>query len=238
MMRLVTIIAFVLCLPAQSPDAIQQADRLFSYGEDPARDRHALELIERAMPSQANSYQLLWRASRAYYHVGDDAPSKEKLNYYERGIDAGRRAVALEPGRAEGHFWLGANYGGVGEQKGAFKALQLIRKIRAEMETVVRLNPGYEDGNGYLALCELDRQLPRLLGGNTTRSIAYCEQGLRVAPRNLELKLALAKGYLEAGRRDDARRQLQEILPQQINPERARAERGLQDEARRMLGAM
>jgi thioredoxin-like negative regulator of GroEL len=126
----------------------------------------------------------------------------------------------------------------VAEQRGAFKALQLIRKIRAEMETVVRLNPGYEDGNGYLALCELDRQLPRLLGGNTTRSIAYCEQGLRLAPRNLELKLALAKGYLEAGRRDDARRQLQEILPQQINPERARAERGLQDEARRMLGTM
>jgi len=237
-MRLVCLIAFILYLPAQTADGIQQIDRLFSYGEDPARDRRSLEMIERAMTSQSNNYQLLWRAARGYYHAGDDAPSKEKMNYYERGIDAGRRAVTLEPGAAEGHFWLGANYGGVGEQKGAFKALQLIRKIRAEMETVVRLNPGYEDGNGYLALCELDRQLPRLLGGSTSRAIAYCEQGLRLAPKNLELKLALAKGYLEAGRRDDARRLLQEIPSQQINPERARSERGVRDEARRILGTM
>lgn len=220
---------------ARAADAIEQSDRLFSYGEDSTRDRQALDLITRAMTTEANSYQLLWRLARACYYVGEDARQEEKIGYFERGITAGERAVALDPNRPDGHFWLGANYGGYSEQKGAFKAVQLTKKIRAEMETVVRLAPGYETGKAYLALSELDRQLPRLLGGNVSRAISYCEQGLRIAPSNLELKLSLARGYIEIGRREEARRQLQEILQHSINPARTRAERGVQEEARRLL---
>src|SRR5438093_492793 len=122
-----------------SANPIQDADRLFSHGEDEARDRQALAIIERAVAADANNYQLLWRASRLYYFVGDSAKQAEKLRYFERGIDAGKAAVAQQPNSAEGHFWLGANYGGYSEVKGALKALQTVKNIRAEMETVTRL---------------------------------------------------------------------------------------------------
>ncbi len=195
-----------------------------------------MESLDQALSHEPRNYQLLWRTARASYYVAEESPAAKKLSNYERGITAAQTAVAIEPNAAEGHFWLGANYGGVGEQKGMLKALTLIGKIRAEMETVIRLNPGYEDARAYLALGELDRQLPRLMGGSTTRAISYCEQGLKLAPQNLELKLSLARGYLDAGRRDDARRQLREIVARSVNPTRARAEGGVQEEARRLLG--
>jgi len=218
-----------------SANPIQDADRLFSHGEDAGRDRQALAIIERALAADSNNYQLLWRAARLNYFVGDSASSAEKLRYFERGIEVGKAAVAQQPNGVEGHFWLAANYGGYSEVKGALKALQTVKNIRAEMETVVRLSPSYEDAGAYLALGELDRQLPRLFGGNMKRAISYLEQGLRLAPQNMDLKLALAEAYLDSGRKDDGRRLLQEIVQMPINPARAKEARETQDKARQLL---
>ncbi len=211
------------------------ADRSFTFGEDAERDKQALATIERGLASDGGNYQWLWRAARALYYVGDNASQAEKLRYFERGMNTGQRAVEQQPNAVEGHFWLAANYGGYSEQKGVFKALQMIRKIRAEMEIALRLNDRYQDGGAYLALGEMDRQLPRVIGGNLGRAIARLEQGLSIAPANLEMKLALARAYHEAGRKDEARRQLQEIAGRQVNPSRARAERDVQEKARRLL---
>ena len=242
MLRAVSLIALLLCAPPfgqiSKTSTTQQSDRLFSYGEDPGRDRRALELLEQASRNETGQYQTLWRLARANYYVAEEVAKAQKLSYYEHGTTAAQQAVALEPNAAEGHFWLGANYGGMAELKGMFNALRLIGKIRSEMETVIRLNPGYEDARAYLALGELDRQLPRLIGGSTARAVSYCEQGLKLAPRNLELKLSLARAYLEVGRREDGRRQLQEIGSATVNPVRANAERGVKKEASQLLGKM
>src|SRR5919204_1599746 len=77
-------------------DPITEADGLFAYGEDRARDRQALSIIERALQTRADEYQLLWRAARVYYHVGDDAEVGEKRYYFECGIATGQRAVARQ----------------------------------------------------------------------------------------------------------------------------------------------
>lgn len=221
-----------------SPDGtapMTEADSVFLHGEDMGRDRQALSLLERVLETRPDEYQLLWRAARVYYHVGDDAAAGEKQHYFERGIAAGQRAVALHPTGVEGHFWLGANYGGLSEVRGILQALQMIKQVRAEMETALRLQASYEDGGAYLALGQLDRQLPRLFGGSVKRAIAYLEQGLRVAPQNMSMRLALAQAYVDAGRRDDGRQQLLEILHMPVLPARARANRATQEKARQLL---
>ncbi len=214
----------LLTLNLQTPDVIERADRLFSYGENKTRDREALGILESAANTNSSDYQLLWRAARAAYYTGN----------YEKAIANAESAVRIDPKRPEGHFWLGAGYGGLAEQRGMFKAVSLIGKVRSEMETVVRISPGYEDARGYLALCELDRQVPWLLGGNTKRAVGYCEQGIKLAPANLELKLALARAYDEVGRRADARKQIEELLALPVNPMRATSDRGVKEEARRL----
>lgn len=229
------ILGLCLCASAALAQSFQEADRLLTEGESLQRDQQALAVIEKALASDGNNYQWLWRAARARYYVGDNSPKTEKLKHYESGISYGQRAIEREPNAVEGHFWLGANYGGFSEVKGAFSALATVKKIRAEMETVLRLNAGYEQGNAYLALGELDRQLPRLLGGNLSRAITRLEAGLKVAPQNLDLKFTLAQAYQEASRKDDARRQLNEIL--QVTA-RNRSDRHMQDQARALLAKL
>ena len=241
MLRVVWLITLILYVPSLlqgSSSTIQQSDRLFSYGEDPGRDRQALDLLEQASRSAPGQYQILWRLARVNYYVAEESTNTQKLSYYERGAVAAQQAIALEPNAAEGHFWLGANYGGTAELKGMFNALRLIGKIRSEMEAVLRLNPVYEDARAYLALGELDRQLPRLIGGSTGRAVTYCEQGVKLAPRNLELKLSLARAYLEVGRKEEAKRQLQEIVASTVSESRPKSERGVQQEASQLLSRM
>ena len=208
---------------AQSP-AIEQIDRLFSWGEDASRDRRALDLIEQGLAADGNNYQLLWRASRSYYHVGERAPKNDRINSYNQGIKAGEKATAVNANGAEGHYWLGANIGGYCEEDGGIAALRNTRRLRAEMEAVIRLQPEYDRANAFLALGQLDCHLPRLFGGSLQRGTAYLERGLQLAPRNFEIKLALAQAYIDAGRRDDARRQLNEVIagPPGTNREQAR----------------
>lgn len=213
----------------------QEADNLFTLGDDAARDKKSMGVIERALAANGNDYQWLWRAARVYYFVGDMAAKSEKVSYFEKGIDAGQRAVAAQPNGVEGHFWLGVNYGGYSDQKGVFKALATVGKIRTEMETVLKLNDRYQDGGAYLALGEMDRQLPRIIGGNLNRAIQRLEQGVSVAPNNLEIKLALGQAYEEKGRKEDARRVFQEIIQKQ-SP--TKAESQVQEKAKRLIAKL
>jgi tetratricopeptide (TPR) repeat protein len=229
---IITLALLVVTALAQS---FSEADRLFTYGEDTNRDKQALVVIEKALGSDGNNYQWLWRAARAHYYIGDEAPNAEKLKHFESGISYAQRAIALEPNAVEGHFWLGASYGGYSEVKGMFSALATVKKIRAEMETVIRLNGRYEDGRAYQALGELDRQLPRLMGGNVKRAIERLEEGMKIAPHNLEMKYVLAQAYQDDGRKEDARRQLNELLQASA---RNRAERNAQDKARKLLAKL
>jgi hypothetical protein len=215
-----------------------EADRLMTYGEDLERDKQSLAIAEKALAGDGNNYQWLWRVARGCYFVGDNADKNEKSRYFDRGTEIGQRATVQQPEAVEGHFWLAVNYGGLAEQKGALKALGLVKKIRAEMEAVLRINDRYQDASAYHALGEIDRQLPRLFGGNLKRSIARLEQGAQIAPNNIQIKFVLAQAYQDAGRKEDARRQLQEIIGRQINPSRARSERGIQEKARQLLNKL
>ncbi len=232
---------FILFFPAQAKshtNPFHDVDYLMTFGEDPERDKESLAVVEKSLVKYGSNYQFLWRASRACYFVGDHIAETEKSRLFERGIETGRLAISLEPDAVEGHFWLAANYGGLAEQKGPFKALQLIKNIRAGMETVLRLNELYENGGAYLALGEMDRRLPGIIGGNLDRAISRLEKGLSVAPNNLEIKLSLAEAYLERKRKETARRLLQEIVKSPIDHTRSKSDRNTQDKARRQLSKL
>jgi tetratricopeptide (TPR) repeat protein len=228
----------LLTILLANPSTIAEVDRLFGYGADRTRESEALNILERALADAPADYDLLWRAARSYYYTGDGAPPRGRLSYFERGIEAGKRAVAQNPQGVEGHFWLAASYGGYCREKGGLTAFRNVRYVRSGMETVLRLNEAYEEGTAYIALGEIDRQLPGLFGGSLKRGIATLEQGLKVAPNNVEMKLALAESYLEAKRKDDALLQLRELLQLQLTSPRAYLGRRTQEKARNLLSKL
>lgn len=154
----------------------------------------------------------LWLATRSLSEQGDRASGDEKIRLLERAIEVGEEAVRRCPEQAEAHFWLGASYGRFADAKRGLTALRLVGRIRREMETSVRLQPDYDGGDAFLALGQLDLSVPGLFGGSRTRGVAWLEEGLRVAPRNLDIRFTLAHAYLHDGRRAEALALLRSIV--------------------------
>jgi tetratricopeptide (TPR) repeat protein len=238
--KLFIIFVFAISLRAATTasEAIAEADRLFGYGAEPANERRALELLDSAVKESPADYSLLWRAARSYYYTGDGVAAKERVKYFERGIEIANRAIAQNANGVEGHFWLAANQGGICREKGGLTAFKMVKKVRAELEIVLRLNDAYEEASVYTALGQIDRQVPGLFGGDIKRSIARLEQGLKIAPGNLELKQALAESYVEANRKADARRQLEDLLQLPLPAARANENLRAQVNARTLLAKL
>jgi tetratricopeptide (TPR) repeat protein len=224
--------------PSTTPAAISEADRLFGYGADQANERQALEILERALTADPADYQLLWRVARSYYYVGDGAPQRERVSFFERGIDAGKKASRQYADGVEGHFWLAANWGGVCREKGGIAAFKDVKNVRSEMEMALKLNSSYEEGGAYVALGEIDRQLPKLFGGSVKRAITTLETGLKLAPDSTEIRFALAEAYLDSDRKNDARIQLEESLKLPVSAARAYESRRAQEKARALLSKL
>jgi tetratricopeptide (TPR) repeat protein len=194
-------------------ELIAQADELYAGRGSIERARQAAGVLRRARLADYRSYDAIWKLSRCDYYLGTREPEEQsRLEAFREGITAGESAVQLADDRPEGHFWLGANLGGRAEEQGPLSALSSVADIRREMETVIRLDEGFQGGSAYLALGQMDLELPEMLGGDRKRAVAELERGLRFGADNALLRLRLAEAYYESKRRADARAQADAIL--------------------------
>ncbi len=170
-------------------------------------------MVEAQRAKEPANFEVVYRVAQYKYYLADREPDKAKrLKLYEAAIEAAKRAVAIDPNRVEGHFWLAANEGEYADLKGALNALGLVKSVRKEFEAALAIAPTYKNGAIYLALGRIDLELPRLFGGNDSRGLARLEAGYQAAPSNAELKMTLAETYEKKGRKDDARQLYQSIL--------------------------
>ncbi len=199
---------------------MQQADKSYSDREDLARVREGLETLRRARAVDYNNFDVAWRTARLNYTLGDkttDATEREKA--FREGIEAGETAVRVEPEKVEGHFWLGANQGGYAQSRGPLYGLAAAEGLRKEMETVLKLDEGFQGGSAFMVLGRLDLELPSMLGGDPKRAIETLERGMKYGERNSLYRLRLAEAYIRNKRLDDARRELNNIFSMTPHPD-------------------
>lgn len=202
------------------PALLRQADESYAQRADLERVRAGLVLLRRARAIAPTDYEAAWRTARLAYTLGDKSKDeKEREAAFREGIEAGETAVRAQPNKPDGHFWLGANYGGFAQTQGALAGLSYADKLRREMETAQKLEATGFHGSTYMALGRLDLELPGWLGGDRQRAQATLEQGLQYGPENMMLRLQLAKAYLANKRPEDARKQLNYILTIKPDPD-------------------
>jgi cytochrome c-type biogenesis protein CcmH/NrfG len=112
-------------------------------------------------PNDADSLNLL---CRAYYSLSD----------WDQSVSGCEKAVALDPGNAQYHLWLGRSYGEKAEHSGLLAAAKLARKVRNEFETAVRLDPNNVEARADLA--EFYMEAPVIMGGGRDKAEAQAQQ--------------------------------------------------------------
>ena len=187
------------------------------------------------LATDARNFDAAWKLARADYWLGGHAPEAERRGLLERGIEAGRKAIALQPNRPEGYFWMGAVMGALAESYGVRQGLKYRKPVKEALETVLRLDPSFQEGSADRALGRWYFKVPRLFGGSRQLAESHLRKSLTYNPDSTASHFFLAELLLDAGRTQEGRAELQKVIAAPLNPEWIPEDREFKEKARHAL---
>lgn len=234
---LLVFLSFSISLFSQEPEElIAQGDKLYAEMKDMATAQEALSKYREALLNAEDKYEAYWRTSRILYFIGDHTEiKKEKKVIFSQGIYYAKKAVALEPEKPDGYYWLGVNYGVYGEAKGVLKSLSLVDDIKEAMNKVIDLDREYEDGGPDRVLGRVYFKLPGFAGGDKKKSLEHLLKSKEIGPNDPLTRYYLADTYLALKEVDKAREELEYVLNMEVDPRWVSGVDDCKEDAKQML---
>ena len=194
-------------------------DALYAKRDEPGMAARAADVWMKRLAATPSDFEAAWKLSRARYWIGTNGPAAERRAALDGGIDAANKAIALQPKRPEGHFWLAANMGALAESFGMSQGIKYRKPIRASLEEVLRLDPAFQSGSADRALGRWFYRVPGLFGGSNAQSEAHLRKSLTYDPQSTASWYFLAETLEDMGRKADARAALQHVIDAPFNPD-------------------
>jgi tetratricopeptide (TPR) repeat protein len=225
----------VLAQEAREAREGTSADALYADRTNLASARRAADLWSAALASNARDFDGAWKLARADYWLGGHAPQSEQRGFYEKGIEAGQRAIDIGPNKPEGHFWVAANMGALAESAGIRAGLKYRKPIKTELETTLRLDPAFLEGSADRALGRWYYLVPRLFGGSHKQAEEHLKAALKYKDDSTVTNYFLAELYADDGRVAEARAEIQKVLDAPPDPEWTPEDQEWKTKARQLL---
>lgn len=213
-------------------------DALYAKREDLASAGAAADIWAARLRKRPDDFEAAWKLARARYWLGGHAPQADRKRLLEAGIEAGRAAVAAAPDRPEGHFWIAANMGALAESFGLRQGLKYRGPVKDELQKVLALDPGFQQGSADRALGRWYYRVPGLFGGSNRKSEEHLRRSLQYAPESTASHYFLAETLLDMKREADARAELQRVLDAPLDPDWAPEDREFKAKARALLARL
>jgi hypothetical protein len=201
------------------PAAAQNADALYADRANLASATAASTLWSEASKRDPRDFAAAWKLARVAYWLGGHAPEKDRRGYLETGMQASRAAIALEPQRPEGHFWLAANMGTLAESFGLRNGLRYRGAVKDELETVLKLDPAFMNGSADRVLGRWYFRVPRLFGGSNKRAEEHLRASLKYDENSTISRFFLAEVLIDEDRKPEARAELQRLIDAPLSEE-------------------
>lgn len=201
--------------PPPQAALLRRIDALYAARDERRALDEQRKLLDEQVARAPSDYQVLWRAARLYFWLGDDPslPADQRSKLGKTGWDLAERAVTVAPDRPDGHYWAAVNIGSYALGLGVVKAMAsgLEGKFRERLSRAEALDPGYNFGGVGVAWGRFYEKLPW-----PKRDRAKAEQALRRVltqqyPANLRARVYLADTLTADGHADEALRLLDEV---------------------------
>lgn len=168
-------------------------------------------ILKEVLEEEPDNEKALWKISRVYYFMGNMESDKEKkLEYYERGKNFAEKLIQINENNPEGHFYLAANLGRIGQVRGVMKSLSLAPKVKGSFEKTLQLDSLHTGAMDGLAVVYYS--LPGIFGGDINKSIELLQKAISVDSNYTVLYLDLAKAYKKRNEPEKAKNILEKML--------------------------
>jgi tetratricopeptide (TPR) repeat protein len=215
--------------------ASQDPDALFAARDTLANAQAAERIWAARLAANAKDFDSAWKLARARYWLGGHAAVNDRKALLEAGIAAARTAVAIAPDKPEGHFWIAANMGALAESFGLRQGLKYRGEIKNELETVLKIDPAFQQGSADRALGRWYFKVPGMFGGSNKQSEEHLRKSLTYNPNSTASLYFLAETLIDMKRKDEARATLEKILAAPIDPDWAPEDKEFKEKAKQLL---
>jgi tetratricopeptide (TPR) repeat protein len=213
-------------------------DALYAAREDLTKAREAAAAWSARLKQNPKDFESAWKLARAHYWLGGHVPQAERKASLEEGIAAGRAAVAIEPNKPEGHFWIAANMGALAESFGLRQGMKYRGEIKNELLLVLKLDPAFQKGSADRALGRWYFKVPGLFGGSNQKSEEHLRKSLTYDPNSSASRFFLAETLIDRGKKEEARTELQKVIEGPVDPDWVPEDREFKDKARKLLATL
>jgi len=203
-------------------DWIEQGDGF----ERQFKSADALAAYQKALAEKPDDPAILRKIAKQYVELALDAPSKgERLRLAQLGYDTALKAKKLDPGNAEGRLTVAVAAARLGFYSDAKTKLELSKVVKQEASEAIRIKPDYALGWHMLgrwnyeisALNPLLKKLAEVIYGkmpsaSADEAVRCLGKAVQLEPDNALFQAELGRGYLAAGKNEEARRALQKSL--------------------------
>jgi tetratricopeptide (TPR) repeat protein len=220
-------------VPRDDPDA------LYKDRENLASAKGAVDIWAARLAADPKDFESAHKLARARYWLGTNGlPEPERKAALEAGIAAARAAIAINPGRPEGHFWLAANMGALAESYGMRQGIRYRGAIKDALLTTLKIDPAFLQGSADRALGRWYFKVPGLFGGSNKQSEIHLRKSLSYNPNSVISHLFLAETLEDMGRKDEARKECQAAIDAPVDPEWAPEDKRFKETAKRLLSEL
>jgi tetratricopeptide (TPR) repeat protein len=217
-------------VPADDPDA------LYKDRENLASAKKAADIWAARLAANAKDFESAYQLAKARYWLGTNGlPEPDRKAALDAGIAAARSAIAVNPNRPEGHFWLAANMGALAESFGMRQGIKYRGQIKDALLMTLKLDAAFLDGSADRALGRWYFKVPGMFGGSNKESEAHLRKSLTYNPNSIISHLFLAETLADMGRKDEARKEYQAAVDAPIDPNWAPEDRRFKEQSKQGL---
>ena len=225
--------AWEMCrIKCKNPEAQKYADQVYEmlFKEiSPANHKKAISLLEQAVKIEPANDALWVELCAEYWEYGDTLPKKTsaerkaRLAYFEKGMEAGKKALAINEASAGAHFWYGTNLASSGEMVGIMKSIWMFKDMSKHMDRSLELDPDYQIGGVARFWSEVIARVPdiaiKMVGMKPDDAIADIDEQIEKNPTYFVNYLFKARYMVRLDRMDDALKTLE--FPIKTDPKSA-----------------
>ena len=221
------------------PPAYAQGDpdALYRDRSNLASASAAAAIWEMRLSANPQDFESAWKLARAMYWLGGHGAVDARRKALERGVTAGQAAAKLLANRPEGHFWTAANMGALAESYGMRQGIKYRGPIKYALETVLKIDPAFQDGSADRALGRWYYKVPGLFGGSKTKSEEHLRKSLTYNPDSTASHFFLAETLFELNRDREAVDELKKVIAAPLNPQWEPEDREFKEQAEKRLRA-
>ena len=199
-------------------DRIAEIESHWTWRDRQPECRETIALLEAALaayPGWEDGW--IW-LGYARFMEGENWPEGDgrRQESYQAGMDAAKKAIALNERSAGGHHWYIANKACYGRERGILRSVVYLPEVLREIKTVKSIDPHYDAGGPQRLVAGIICAAPAMLRSAKGYSLADAEAEMKdaiaFAPNHPRNRLFLADVYIEMGNGDAAREQLVLLL--------------------------